>query len=89
MLMDFLVLGTKGPSVATTPDNMLSSTRQPGMTSAEARFESAQKVTRTLRELEAKSVAEKTARLRALRLLRDADELAMARDSETKAALGG
>ena len=70
--------------MASTPHHAQISVRQGGLTSAEARFESAQKATRKLRDLEAKNVNEKTTRLRALRLSKEADEAALAANQSAK-----
>jgi hypothetical protein len=60
------------------PPHLQTAARQPGLSSAEAKFESAQKASRKLREAETKAVDEKTKRLRALRLAKEAADSAPA-----------
>jgi hypothetical protein len=51
---------------------MSSDSKEPARTRTEERFESAQKASRKAREADAQDILEKTARLRALRLAKEA-----------------
>jgi hypothetical protein len=57
---------------------MPSDSKEAALTRSEERFETAQKASRKAREVAAQDILEKTTRLRALRLAKDAAELAAA-----------